>query len=94
MSKPTKYVVSANDLFDGDVVYLTSNGTWTRALNDAAVAGNDVAADALLEIANRQPESVIGPYLISINQAPDNITPNHIREKLRSGGPSIFPVSA
>ncbi|MEM9356601.1 MAG: DUF2849 domain-containing protein [Pseudomonadota bacterium] len=89
MTKKKIQVVSANDLFDGEVVYLTENGTWSRALCDAAIADKDEAAAALIEIANRQPERVVGPYLIDVDQETDQITPSHIREKLREGGPSI-----
>ncbi len=89
MTKNQIQVVSANDLFDGEVVYLTENGTWSRALSDAAMADKDEAAAALIEIANRQPERVVGPYLIDVDQETDQITPSHIREKLREGGPSI-----
>ena len=55
MSATTKDIVSANDLMDGSVVYLTANGTWSRAIRDAALAESKTAADALLEIANNQP---------------------------------------
>ena len=89
MTKNKIQVVSANDLFDGEVVYLTEHGTWSRELRDAAMADKHEAAAALIEIANRQPERVVGPYLIDVDQETGQITPSHIREKLREGGPSI-----
>ncbi|MEM7749085.1 MAG: DUF2849 domain-containing protein [Pseudomonadota bacterium] len=93
MTKSKRQVVSANDLFDGDVVYLTENETWSRDLSHAAVADQDEAAAALIALANRQPERVVGPYLVDVHQETDRITPSHIREKLRADGPSIKSLS-
>ncbi|MGI9522798.1 MAG: DUF2849 domain-containing protein [Hyphomicrobiaceae bacterium] len=90
MTDRSKQVVSANDLFEGDVVYLTPDGTWTRMLGDAAIVENEMAASALMEVANRHTERVVGPYLVSIAQCASVVTPVHIRERLRDTGPSIF----
>ncbi len=93
MSRTTKRIVSANDLLDGDVVYLTPGGSWSRSLQDAAVADDDLAANALLDIANRQPEAVVGPYLVSISQSSGSVLPGLVREQLRNDGPSVFAGS-
>lgn len=93
MSDRRKQIVSANDLLVGDVVYLTENGSWSRDLIDAAVAENDEIANALLEIANRQPERVVGPYLVDVKQDNNSIVPNHIREQLRGLGPSVLSAN-
>ena len=81
-------IVSANDLLDGDVVYLEPGGSWTRHLSEAAVAKDEGAADRLLALGD-QPSKVVGPYLVDValgeRAAP---MPMHFREKFRDLGPS------
>ena len=89
----TKYlrpkIVSANDLLDGDVVYLDAAGAWTRALRDATVAETPDAADQLQILAD-QPDKVIGPYLLDVTIDDDGLPfPSHFREKFRDRGPTI-----
>ena len=43
-----KQIVTANDLFEGDVIYLTGEGGWTRLHGDAAVAHDPDEAQRLL----------------------------------------------
>ena len=90
MTKVLEQVVSANDLLDGDVVYLTRNGTWTRSLADAVIAEDKAAANDLLAVANDQPGRVVGPTLVGIERRETGVEPAHIRERLRDSGPSIF----
>ncbi|MBX2855131.1 MAG: DUF2849 domain-containing protein [Rhodobacteraceae bacterium] len=90
MPKPfTPQVVTANDLFDGDVVYLTAAHGWSREHGDAAVAGNEEAATALLAAATEQPGKIVGPYLAdSAIGADGRPAPAHYREAIRTLGPS------
>lgn len=89
MSKtPTPQIVSANDLLDGDVVYLTNFGDWTRLIEEAAIALTSNAADALLAAAD-QPDKVVGPYLVPVDQSDDGPVPRHFRERFRVDGPSV-----
>lgn len=90
MSDDEGQVVSANDLFEGDVVYLNVEGGWTRALEDAAVAANQGAAAELLGIAAAHGDRIVGPYLVNVLKSKSAIEPSHIREKLRVSGPSIL----
>ncbi|MEO1276748.1 MAG: DUF2849 domain-containing protein [Pseudomonadota bacterium] len=83
-------IVSANDLMDGDVVYLAADARWSRDLSDAAVAETPEAAAALLERAN-QPGRVVGPVLIDVALTGARPEPTHLREKLRERGPSNRP---
>lgn len=84
-------IVSANDLFDGDVVYLDDSGGWTRRIELAAVAADPAAAEAL-QTAARQPLRVIDPYLVDVDlDAAGRPDPAHYREKLRESGPSSRP---
>jgi sulfite reductase (NADPH) hemoprotein beta-component len=86
-------VVTANRLGDGLVVFLGAGGTWVEDIERAIVAVTKEAADALLrqgveaEIANK----VVGPYLIEVGGAEGAIVPLHIRELMRTKGPSVRP---
>ena len=84
-------VISANDLLHGDVVYLDSDGGWTRALSGAVLVADKDEAEALLREAKAQPGKVIDPYLLDVAIGPDGATPSHIRERLRDSGPSFRP---
>ena len=86
----TPQIVSANDLFVGDVVYLTPAEDWTRDIAEAAIADSPARAEALLDTAMGQANQVIGPYLVAV--APGRRpTPTHFREQFRDLGPSNRP---
>ncbi|HKK36265.1 MAG TPA: DUF2849 domain-containing protein [Paracoccaceae bacterium] len=91
MPKPfVPKIVSANDLMEGDVVYLDAAAGWTRDLAAAAVAHDPEAAETLLARAD-QPGRVVGPYLADV--ATDGAAPRplHYREIFRTRGPSNRP---
>ena len=76
-------VLTANELFGGDVVYLTRTG-WSPDRAAAFVAMDEAGAEALeasLEEALAAGE-VVDPYLIDAGQA-------HYREQIRLRGPTI-----
>ncbi len=82
-------IVSANDLFAGDVVYMNPGFGWTRKLAEAAIAHNEEAAADLLAKAMPQQEKVVGPYLADVALDDDGRPfPTHFREKFRTRGPS------
>lgn len=84
-------VISANDLHDGDVVYLDAGGTWTRSLASAELITAKEHAAAMLARAKAQTGIIIEPYLLDVIAGPGGITPAHIRERLRDSGPSFRP---
>ena len=49
-------MATGNDLLEGDVVYFTSTGDWSREIGDAALAVNPEAADDLLSARLGVPE--------------------------------------
>ena len=79
-------VVTANDLFEGDAIYLTPARSWSREHRDAALAETPEEADALLA-AGTQPH-VVGAYLADAKPTPDGPEPIHFREVFRTRGPS------
>ncbi len=81
-------VVSANDLYDGAVVYLTADGGWSRLIGEAAIARSPDDAQALLARAD-QPARIVGPYLVAVTGDAPEPSPLHYRERFRITGPSI-----
>ncbi|MGI9408186.1 MAG: DUF2849 domain-containing protein [Hyphomicrobiaceae bacterium] len=94
MAKPFKpQVVTANDLFEGDVVYLAENGIWRRRITEATVAHTPEHAEDILASAMTKQHQVVGPELTEID-IDRNGTPRpvHFREKFRANGPSLDPA--
>jgi hypothetical protein len=80
---PLPLILTANELFGGDVVYFTRNG-WSAQRAEAFVATDEAGAEALeaaLDEAIAQ-GAVIDAYLIDAGQA-------HYRERIRRNGPTI-----
>ena len=76
-------ILTANDLFGGDVVYFTRDG-WSSDRALAFVAVDEAGAEALeasLEDAIAE-GAVVDPYLIDASQA-------HYRERIRRNGPTV-----
>ncbi|MEX0284398.1 MAG: DUF2849 domain-containing protein [Paracoccaceae bacterium] len=91
MPKPfTPKVVTATDLLEGDVVYLTADDQWSRTLSDAELIEDEAHAQLRLLFAEGQPEKLIGPYLADMAAGPDGPEPVHFREAFRRTGPSNY----
>ena len=84
-------VVTANDLFEGDVVYLTATGAWSRHLADAQLFTEEAPAQDALATAQAQPDRLVGAYLAPARHGPDGPEPAHFREAFRARGPSNYP---
>jgi hypothetical protein len=86
-------MATGNDLLEGDVVYFTSAGTWSRRIEDAALAVNSEAAADLLARAAKFPNAVVGVYLVDVAlDAFGRAAPAHFRETFRTRGPSNYPA--
>ncbi|MBC8131265.1 MAG: DUF2849 domain-containing protein [Rhizobiaceae bacterium] len=86
-------VLSANDLLEGDVVFLSANG-WTRNPAEARVA-HDAETAAGLETqaaADFKANTIVDPYLVPVTvDANGMAVARHFRELIRQKGPSIHP---
>jgi len=78
--------VTANRLTDGRVVYRREDGAWSPDIEDAALL-TDAEADAALDAALRDILSVVGPYLIEIEDGAP-VGRKRVREAIRLSGPS------
>ncbi len=84
-------IATGNDLFEGDVVYFTASGAWSRDHGDSAVAVSEDAATVLLGKATRFPNAVVGVYLADAAVGADGRpVPIHFREAFRTRGPSNY----
>ena len=82
-------IVTANRLGDGEVIYLTARGGWAERLEDAAVASEADAAEALLRQAEAHGTHAVEPYLIEVSLEAGRPRPLRYRERLRARGPSV-----
>lgn len=87
----TPSVVTANDLLEGDVIYLAPSGAWVRALDQAALFTAPESAEAALAQASAQTDRLVGAYLAPARATPDGPAPGHFREAFRARGPSNYP---
>ncbi|MEM0927751.1 MAG: DUF2849 domain-containing protein [Pseudomonadota bacterium] len=83
-------VITANDLFSGEVIYWKADGSWTEDLVSAVILEGDAALEALQKAAADESRAV-GPYLMDVEA---NHTPSgrgRLREEIRDAGPTIHP---
>lgn len=86
----TPKVVTANALIEGDVVYLTADGQWSRRHQDAELIEDEAHGQLRLLFAERQKDVVVGTYLADAKAGPDGPEPVHFREAFRTRGPSNY----
>ncbi|MDH3665484.1 MAG: DUF2849 domain-containing protein [Paracoccaceae bacterium] len=86
-------VVTANDLIEGDSVFLSAQG-WVRDIARAHVAYDADAAQALEAdgLAGETANIVIGPYLVEVLLATGHPVPVLRREQIRADGVPTIPV--
>ncbi len=83
--------LTANSLHSGVVVFLTRAGTWSEDINDACVA-EEMQAWSALELkgeADKTANLIVDPYLIEVEKTDAGARPAHIRERIRTLGPTI-----
>ncbi|MGE4327782.1 MAG: DUF2849 domain-containing protein [Pseudodonghicola sp.] len=91
MSRPySPKVVTASDLLEGDVIYLTADDRWTRHLAEAELIEDEAHAQLRLLLAESQPNRVVGAYLAEVKPGPHGPEPIHFREAFRATGPSNY----
>ena len=87
----TGKALTANRLSDGDVVFLTRSGDWSLSVDDAALALEPDATKAL-EARGREAEEanvVTGAYLFDTELRDGRVRALHIRERIRTLGPTV-----
>ena len=84
-------VMTANRLRDGDAVFLTRSGVWSEKIDDAVLAQEPQAVAALEARAavDVKATHVTGQYLFEATRVDGKIRADHIRERIRTLGPSV-----
>ncbi|NSX55602.1 MULTISPECIES: DUF2849 domain-containing protein [Rhodobacterales] len=88
--KFTPKVVTANDLLEGDVIYLAADDRWVRDMKQAEFIEDEAHAQIRLLHAEQQPDVVVGAYLADAALGDDGPEPTHFRETFRTRGPSNY----
>ncbi|SMX24399.1 DUF2849 domain-containing protein [Boseongicola aestuarii] len=92
MSRPfTPKVLTANDLIEGDAVWLTPRDEWSRNMADAELLEDEAVAQDRLLFAIAQSDVVVGAYLVDAKASDAGPAPVHFREEFRTRGPSNYP---
>lgn len=86
----TPKVVTANDLTEGDVIYLTADDRWSRLHCEAELIEDEAHAQLRLLEALSQARIAVGPYLADARRGPKGPEPTHFRETFRTRGPSNY----
>jgi len=86
----TPKVVTGNALIEGDVIYLSTDDSWTRDLAQAELLAEESHANLRLLMAEGQPDQVVGPYLADAESSASGPEPTHFREEFRRTGPSNY----
>lgn len=84
-------VITANRLRDGIAVFMTRTGQWSEKIDEAALALEPQAAAALEARAKDDEKAtlVTGPYLIDAERRNGRVRAAHIRERMRTLGPTV-----
>lgn len=89
--KELRQVLTANLLRDGHVVFLAEGGSWSPWIEDAIVARSKEEAIGLEAKGSEQTKLnvVVGAYLADVQLDDGRPRASHIREQLRTLGPSV-----
>ena len=82
----TPSLITANALLEGDVIYLTAQGSLARTMADAEVFTDEAVAEERLFSFN--PSEAVGAYLMPVSLADGSPAPLHFRDAFRATGPS------
>ena len=84
-------VMTANRLRDGEVVFLTRSGQWNERIDEAVLAQEPQALAALEMRAEEDVKAtlVTGTYLFDAERIDGKIRATHIRERIRTVGPTV-----
>ncbi len=87
----TPKVITANHLLEGDVIYMTDSGEWSRELSEAVLLTEQADAELRLIEAQQQTAVTVGAYLADAKEGEDGKpVPTHFREEFRRVGPSNY----
>ena len=85
------YVITANSLAHGTVVFFTEDGGWSGEIAAARIYGDQQAADTDVAVAERDVAArvILDPYKVEVAPHEGRPVPVRLRERIRASGPSI-----
>ena len=86
-AKQIEYVVTANRLLDGRVVYLAEGERWTESYAEGRGTSDIVERDRWLAWAKTRERDVCGAYVIEASVGSSGARELSARERLRALGP-------
>ena len=94
----TLFVVTANDLRDGAVVWLRDEDgrvSWTSDAAAASVTDAEERRDAWLATAQADVAGnrVVGVYAVDVKATDGGFVHTSVRERVRAAGPTVGPVA-
>ena len=90
MARPFVKVITANALLEGDAIWFTQNGTWSRNIADAEVLTDEAHADIRILEAQADQSAIAGVNLADAKVTDAGPAPVHFREAFRTRGPSNY----
>ncbi len=81
------YILCANDLRSGDVIYWCAEG-WRSAIANAITAPDAAFFDAI-SAQNLQAAQIVDPYVIEVAGEGATLWPIKFREQVRAAGPTV-----
>ena len=81
------FIVTANRLADGGVVYLRGDRGWTERHAEAWATEDAAEAEAWLAWATGQERLICDPYVIDVDWVDGVPAPKTARERIRAEGP-------
>jgi len=84
-------ILTANILRTGLVVFLAQDHSWSEKVDEAAVANTEEDAKALEAkgVEDKIANLIVDPYLVDVIVEDGKIKATHIRERIRTLGPSV-----
>jgi hypothetical protein len=84
------FVLTANDLSSGDIVFWSDESRWTQGITSAhVIAANEHDTFVELGNASENANEVVGAYLTPVERKDSALQPIELRERRRVAGPSI-----
>ena len=88
LDKNEAYLVTANDLLEGDAIFYQGGDAWSGDIKDAALFFDLQEAEQAAATANhKQASQIVGAYVIAATQ---DKSPVKNREALRTTGPTNY----
>lgn len=88
---PMPEILTANRLYDGDVVYRTASGEWVADVDAAElIDGTEqlVAAEAAAQ-ADVKASKVLDVVTVPVDVNDGHVVPKRLRERIRAFGPTV-----